>query len=394
MENTILSAALFSRESFEELEKYNIINDLSDQGQVLWELFQQYYKVDTNATKVDQSILLKQLERRSPKMTERFKVYLDSLEPTSGTNLVHEVIAQRKEKISHDLIQELANKQEDRVFDLFKEYELLSSGELENDDTNEIIIAPDLTEMFATRTAEHRIPIYPSVLTQNLEGGALPGHHIVLFAPTDMGKTFFVLNMIRGFIEHKYKVLYVCNEDPVSDLIERFLIGLTGKGKYLVQRHLDKAQTFAEKLGWDNLVWAELSPGTLFDIDGLIEKHEPQILVVDQIRNIDVGEKDSVRAYEIAAKAMRNFAKRYGILSVSVTQAADSATGKAVLGRGDIDGSNVGIPGSADLMLGIGATEEQEFTGSRTLSFPKNKISGNKQPIMCFFNHDTMRVEE
>lgn len=393
MENTILGAALFSRDAFEELDKYKIRNDLSDQGQVLWDLFQKYYKIDTNANSIDQSILLQQIDRHMPKMVERFKSFLTTLEPTSELNLLHEVITQKKEKISHELTQALANQQDDQVFELFKEFELLSSGELENDDQNEIIIAPDLAEMFATRGNEYRIPIYPEVLTTQLEGGALPGHHIVLFAPTDMGKTFFVLNMIRGFIEHKRKVLYVCNEDPVSDLVERFLVSLTCKDKYTVRKNLSRAQGFAEKLGWDNLIWAELSPGTLFEIDGLIEKHKPEILVVDQIRNIDVGEKDSVRAYEIAAKAMRNFAKRYNLLSVSVTQAADSATGKAVLGRGDIDGSNVGIPGTADLMLGIGATEEQEFQGTRTLSFPKNKISGNKQPIMCFFNHNTMRVE-
>ena len=90
---------------------------------------------------------------------------------------------------------------------------------------------------------------------------------------------------------------------------------------------------------------------------------------------------------------MRNFAKRYKLLAVSITQAGDSANGKAILSRGDIDNSNVGIPGASDLMIGIGASHEQEISGERTLSFPKQKISGNKMPIPVFFNMKTMRVE-
>lgn len=393
MEQKLLSAAFFDREVYEELNKYKIRKDLSDQGQVLWDLFTEYYKADAKAITIDKAILFGALERRVPKHYELFKTVIDAFEPTSAPNLLQEIIAQRKERVSLELTQALTTRNDDSAFALWKEWELLSTGELESTDNSEIIIAPDLKPIFEGRTKDHRIPIYPQVLTDHLEGGALRGHHIVIFAPTDMGKTFFVLNMIRGFIEQKYRVLYVCNEDPVSDLIERFLVCLTNKDKWTIRKHYDKAQTFAEKLGWDNLIWAELSPGTFLEIDGLIEKHKPDILVVDQIRNLDMGEKDSVKSFEQAAKGMRNFAKRNDLLSVSVTQAADSATGKAILGRGDIDNSNVGIPGTADLMLGIGATQEQEVAGTRTLSFPKNKISGNKTPIQVFLNHTNMRIE-
>ena len=115
--------------------------------------------------------------------------------------------------------------------------------------------------------------------------------------------------------------------------------------------------------------------------------------MVDQIRNLEVGEKNYVRSLEKTAQGMRNFAKQYNLVSISITQAGDSADGKAVLSRGDIDNSNVGIPGTTDLMLGIGATFAQEFEGVRTLSFPKNKIGGAKSPLQVFFNTKNMRVE-
>ena len=87
------------------------------------------------------------------------------------------------------------------------------------------------------------------------------------------------------------------------------------------------------------------------------------------------------QALEKAATEARNLARRRNIPVVSVTQAGDSASGRAILDRGDIDSSNVGIPGQADLMIGIGATGEMENQNMRTLSFPKNKLSGKHTPI-------------
>ena len=46
---------------------------------------------------------------------------------------------------------------------------------------------------------------------------------------------------------------------------------------------------------------------------------------------------------------------------------------------GDVDNSNTGIPAQADVMIGIGATSEDESQGRRVLSLPKNKRSGNHE---------------
>ena len=41
---------------------------------------------------------------------------------------------------------------------------------------------------------------------------------------------------------------------------------------------------------------------------------------------------------------------------------------------GDVDSSNTGIPGAADLMIGVGVTDALEKAGQRLLSLPKNKL--------------------
>lgn len=393
IEIKLLSAAVQDRETFDQLEKYNIASDLSDQGQILWNSIKQYYNKDTSSTSVDRELLKNSISREVPKHESMFHQLIDNMSDVSIPNLLHEVIEQKRERNSLELTQALTANKDERVSELWSEREMLISGDLEASNTTQVVIAPDLTEVFKARSRENRLGVTPPQLDEALEGGFLRGHHCVLFAVTDLGKTLFSLDLARNFIMNGYKVLYVCNEDPLSDLLERFLVSLTGRDKWAVRRHPDKAQALAEKMGWRNMVWAELAPGTLGEIQSLIEDHKPDVLFVDQLRNLDVGENNFVRTLEKAAQGVRNFCKAYNLVAISITQAGDSADGKAVLGRGDIDNSNVGIPGTADLMLGIGATQEQEFNGVRTFSFPKNKVSGNKQPVLATFNTKIMRAE-
>ena len=393
MEKLILEAAICGRPHYEQLAKYNIRESLSDQGQLVWDLVDEYYIHDTTCDYVDRALLVIALERKYPKHGAIFKVIIEGLEPTSPDNLLYEIKEQKKSAVKMRLAQAFASDNENLIGDLLVEYEQLIVGDIDVENDNEVLIAPDLGQMMEARSMANRIKVLPEALNTVLEGGALRGHHIVLYAVTDIGKTLMALNMVRGFIEDGYKVLYVGNEDPVSDLIERFLVSLIGKDKWAIRKHWKKAQELAIKKGWGRLVWAELSPGTLTEIRSLIETHKPDVLVVDQIRNLNTGDKNFVRTLEVAAQGMRNFAKKYNLLSISITQAGDSANGKAILNRGDIDNSNVGIPGTADLMLGVGATHDDEINGIRTLSFAKNKISGNKSPVQCFFNTQNMRVE-
>lgn len=74
---------------------------------------------------------------------------------------------------------------------------------------------------------------------------------------------------------------------------------------------------------------------------------------------------------------MRDFAREYDLLAVSVTQAADSARDKLILGMGDIDGSNIGIPGACDVMIMIGMDETYYGNNERMVTLAKNKLTGD-----------------
>ena len=53
---------------------------------------------------------------------------------------------------------------------------------------------------------------------------------------------------------------------------------------------------------------------------------------------------------------------------------------------GDVDSSNTGIPGACDVLLGVGATDQQKAQGSRVLSLSKNKSGGVHDNFPVRFN--------
>ena len=98
-----------------------------------------------------------------------------------------------------------------------------------------------------------------------------------------------------------------------------------------------------------------------------------------RLLNIPGEEIGTVKHIETASNTMRTIAKKYGIVTVSITQAGDSAYNKLVLEQGDVYFSNTGVPGSADLMIGVGINDDFEYNNKRMLSICKNKINGKHE---------------
>lgn len=232
-----------------------------------------------------------------------------------------------------------------------------------------------------------RIKVPIKSLNDRLGGGLLPGHNVTVFARTEAGKTAFALTLACGFAKQGHKVLYVINEDPAPDLMVRAIQMAARKSREELAAHPEQAEKAALAAGIGNLYIRELSPGTMAEIERLVRKHEPSVLVVDQMRNVIGAKTDNfTQRLDAIAQGIRAVGKRHGLVTISVTQAGDSARGKAVLDDGDIDSSNTGIPGAADVLIGIGMTEQLESAGLRMLSLCKNKAS-------FVHGHFTVRVD-
>jgi len=393
MEHLILGAILQDRDAYEYLKDEMSQKDFSPEGAVVFDLCKEFYEKDPNATKCDSGILLQRAARVLPsaKVYQVVETTLKQLfaSDISAINVGQEVIAVKQGILGNKIAAKLASgRQDSSVKEMMHEYlKLADKVDLgEGSESDEFIgtSAQDLTAKSFSK--EGLIPLYPLVLNEQIDGGLRGGHHVLVFAPTEMGKTLFVINACYGFLKHGLKVLYCGNEDPAPDILMRMMSRLTGRSKYDIIADPLGTDAILHKRNWANFMLISLAPGTFPRIRTLIEKHKADIVILDQLRNLDVQVDNRTQALERAATEARNLAKKYNIPVISVTQAADSASGKLRLNRGDVDGSNVGIPATIDLMLGIGATEEMEDRNLRNISIVKNKLSGQHTPITITIN--------
>jgi archaellum biogenesis ATPase FlaH len=396
----ILAAVTKDRENYEKIVDHVDLKDFAPEAKLIFAEVGDYYAHDTEAPNVDIEILLARLARRvsKPSDADRLSGIVKDLPDVSGTNVVREVLDLKAAALGSELAAAVfAGKSSREIRPIVERWISVSDAEgLDNE--SEIYTAQPIHGLVARRLDQGSlIQIAPRALNDRLDGGALPGHHVLVFAPTEMGKTLFVINMVAHFLRQGHRTLYVGNEDPADDIILRLASRISGMDKYGIKASPETVQELLDANGWKDFIFADLAPGTFPRIERLVKKYDPKILVLDQLSNINVNVSKSeskTGSLEQAAKEARALAKRCGILVVSVTQAADSATGRVVLGRGDVHNSNIGIPGQVDLMLGIGADEAMESRGLREISLVKNKISGNHDHFTVRFNPILSKVEQ
>lgn len=390
-ERKILATFIADKQSYLEAKELLDRSDFDSITLHLFDLVGEYYATDPKASNVDVEILADRFARQnqSEKLTNTVKSILTQLPEVSGGNVLKEIREVKAYNLGLKLAAAFAKgKSGPEVSKLLRDYIDLTeaapnSAESDDEEPVEFTVDSLVRKSFQK---DGLIQLLPKSLTEHLDGGCRPGHHILVFAPTEMGKTLVVINMVAGFTLQGLRTLYVGNEDPVADLQMRYITRLVGRPKGDILKFPDRAQAILDKRNYKNVIFAPLAPGNFRKIRNLVEKFKPQVVVLDQLRNIDVDSENRTQALEKAATEARNLAKSMEVLVISVSQAADSASGKRVLSRGDVDSSNVGIPGQMDVMLGLGADPDDEAMGRRWFSFPKNKISGKHDPIMIQVN--------
>lgn len=393
-ERKVLAAVLKSREAYDAIKGHVGEGTFTEQANVVWKAADAFYSRDPGAKTADYAVVGGDISRSltSPKHRETFADILKDLErlDVSAANIAYDFLAVRREQAGAKLASALVmNKGADEIAPLLEEYEKCQvASQLSSDEPSaEVLQGLPLAEITKTYAATDLIKLLPEGLNRRLDGGLLRGHHVVVFARPEMGKTMFLVNAVAGFLAQGLVVLYVGNEDPLTDIVLRVVSRLSGRNKFEVLDDPAAAELAARESGYDNLILAGLAPGTPREIEALVDKYKPDVLLIDQLRNVAIPTKDGNRVVQLeqAATAARNIAKKFSVLVVSVTQAGDSASGKAVLEMGDVDSSNTGIPAQADVMVGIGAAQEDLSMGRRVLSLPKNKRSGKHEffPVRC-----------
>lgn len=386
-EKHVLSSAIKSRKAFDAIADHVETEDFSEQGWVVWQGISDYYERDGECSRVDAELLGDTIARTvaADKHKEMFRNLVNGLSESdsSPANVVRDYLDAKRELVGQRLAQTILAG--DKPNGVLTEYiDLLDRNELDEDEAVEARQGYSVMDLCQIGfDPDGLIGISPSSLNDRLGGGVKPGHHLILFARPEMGKTMMTIEMMAGFARQGLTTLYIGNEDPIDDINMRLVNRMAGMSKEDVMKDPETADTKAREAGYENVILKSLAPGTPREIQGLIERYAPDVLVLDQLRNLNMGQDNYVLKLEEAATQARTWAKRYSCVVVSVTQAGDSASGKAVLDLGDVDYSNTGIPAQADVMIGIGASEAQRNAGEVMISLPKNKVSGCHEWFAC-----------
>lgn len=382
MENSILGSMLKSRSNY-ELVREACSSDwdttFSPLGRVVANILADFYDRDTDAAACPPEVVIERGKAKfaSSKHAETLQDYVSGLDGAASVpNLVFDIRQQRRTRVGDELAGLLANRDSTGKIDaLIQKYQEL--GAANDDNSEETFCNLTVGQLFDEHfSAAGTIPFGLPVLDRLTGGGARKGHHILVYARPEIGKSLFCLDLTARWLADGRRVLYVENEEPLVDTTARLIQRICRRTREEVRSNSRLAQEKIESLGYGNFVGASLSPGNYGTISRLVDKHEPDIVVLNQLRNIDVGDDNRVTALEKAAIGARNLGKSHGLVVVSVTQAGDSAEGKQFLELSDIDFSKTGIPGAIDLAVGIGASGEDKRFGVRHANLPKNKLGG------------------
>lgn len=386
IEKRIVASVIQSRHAYEKIKDIINVDMLTAPSVLLLSLVDSFYARDTNAKKVDKDFLIDRIKNDIPSpqkqtLYSQFAEDCSSLD-VSAINVAHLVIEVEGKESAQKLAAQLANSapSDPLVLDaLAKHAELVARNGTDRDSGTDTELLHNVTVQDINTTVsnkEGRIKLISKAVTDALDGGCMEGHHILIYAVTETGKTGMVLTAMRSLCRQRLPGIYFGNEDPLRSVVERFQGCLTGMTRLERLSDPEAASKVLEAQGYRYARFIGITPGSAPEIEKYVREYKPKWIVVDQIRNLTSKAENRTNQLETIATSMRNIAKRNNILVISVTQAGDSAAGKLVLNIGDVDSSNVGIPSQMDVMLGIGVNEEYERMGQRMISFAKNKVGG------------------
>lgn len=383
MYKKLLNALYIARDNFDMLQKYIDKTDFEGAGRVLYDYAVAYYEKDPEASYVDIDIIINKLERNHTKNIKQYTEILHGFtDNISVVNIKNELIDFKKSQVEEKLIQRFITKDDTKRSDtreLMELYQFYDDGNIEEDESTEtnVFNDVDVADVITKYSNENLIRLYPPSLNDAIGGGVIPQTHIIIFARPEIGKSLFTINMAAEMARDGQRVLFIEMEDPTDATLLRFISNLTGMTRTDLLENparLNRARKLLERRGYKNVIVAECSNGTSLEVERLIKEHKPDVVFINQIRQLKFKNSDSeVQRLAMAGHAMRCMAKKYNIVVVSIHQAAGTADNKAHLELRDMYQTTTALQGDVDLAIGVGYRESHMPEDRRLLSVCKNK---------------------
>lgn len=379
MENKVIAAAMQSRKAFDIVCKLGADKNLTPLGAQIWKGIALYYSQGKEADHADADIVLSQLQRRSPAHADAIAKAFSLLPQVSPSNVVEYVKENNLDALSIGIRGALDKGNVDEASKLMAQYQEMSKLSLTAtaEAVYEVLNGSTAEELTAQFSASSSFKFSPRQLNDILDG-IIPGDHILVYAPVNVGKSALAIEMSVGFCRAGKRVLFIPNEGPRARNMTRAKSRFAEMTRAEMASNPKAANARAKQQGWDNFYLCQLYPGSVDDVKRLCEEVKPDVCIVDQVINLNIGAKEPSKTEKLeqVCYALRMFYNNAGILGVSVAQADEKAIDKAKLEIKDVYYSNVGVQAQVDVMIGLGAGKGWLDTGERWVQVTKNKASG------------------
>lgn len=402
-DNQILAAALADRQAWEKVKNHISPSDLTPTVGFWWKIVQEAYERDREASSLGTELLAALGSPRipSPKQADSLLGVVSSLVvPDSPLNVVQVVLELKRKNLTAEFAAASMSgdkKEADKLLARLNEvWELTDLADTEPAEWNDARV---VSALFDKVGKDKRIPFGCPGINAKLDGGLLPGHHVVVFGRTEVGKSSFVIDATARLLKQSQRILYIGNEDQI-DILKLRLLGRCLKRTQAELEVSPGKAAEAFKQWEDNLLMTQLYNGSIDTIRKRVLEWKPTVVVVDQFRNLLSDQDGLTRGMESNAIKFRALLLEHSLIGISVTQANDRSErhgqeAPIYLQTGDVDSSRVGLPSQADLLLGIGANSEMKLRGQRFINFCKNKLSsapGAHEGVIVNFDLALSRV--
>jgi len=364
-----------SREAFDKVAATPLVNGFPPDMQQVWLAIKQYYGNDVAIEKADLEAIFDRVCTKFPRYEDAYRrLEADVAKvPLSRNNFLRDLADQIKAGVTTDIVQHLLAGHWDKARGLFEDTE--SDLEVDGPDGPTVYSDISVDDVILNNDMSHRVQLSPAILNEYVGGGVPQPCHILVFGRPDMGKTSFMLNLVKGFCEQGKKVLYYSNEDNPQTFLMRAFTVFCGVPQDKVEKYPNRVKEILDEKAFSNFRFVASEAGDIEEINRLCSEFKPDVLIIDQLRNLSGSGESRTLQLETLARAVRTISRRHSLIAISVSQAGESAAGKSYLTQEDLDYSKTGVQGALDLMMGLGASDNDALSNFICVSFPKNKFA-------------------
>jgi hypothetical protein len=245
-------------------------------------------------------------------------------------------------------------------------------------------------------------------ILQNGVGPLRIGDFGIVGAFVDTGKSSFMCSELTHFAKQipadGGPILYLNNEGLTAKIYQRLWTTGLNRTKHEIVANMDAAKLSYDKVvGKDKIKVINIMRMSPTDIEDLIAKHAPSLVVIDQLDNVRGFEKQSNGSHErygFLYNWAREMAALYcPIIAVSQCDATvmsgrvgEEPRGQSKIGMHQLRGAKVDKQATADYIITIGSDLQSE--NIRYINIPKNKLNGLKLHGPVSFNPMTGRFSD